>query len=181
MELDVNALPDSEWETCVSAGIALAQNLDAGRWGLGDLALTVERRYGQDSVGKFSSEIGMAKAQTLRDYARVARRFPSAIRNAYSDSPLTFSHFRATIRAGEDAELWLARAADDGLNVAELARQIAAAIGQPVPPRLLWSGRAFVANNWPGGGVMIVPKPEPCDLPDGLIVTVKVYEGTGAE
>lgn len=176
-DMDLTAL-DTSWEECVSAGIVLAQNLDAGRWQLGDLAGTVTTAYGEDSIGAFASEIGMAKAQTLRDYARVARRFPSAIRNAYVDSPLTFSHFRATIRAGEDAELWLARAADEGLTVAELHRQIAAAIGKPVPPKLLYSGRSRVWHeNKDYSKVMI---PGDVDVTDGQIVTVRVYEA-GAE
>lgn len=175
MELDVIALPDSEWETCVSAGIALAQNLDAGRWGLGDLCLTVERRYGQDSVGKFSTEIGMAKAQTLRDYARVARRFEPAIRNAFVDSPLTFSHFRTAIRAGDDAELFLARAADEGWNVAEMHRQIAAAIGKPVPPALLYNGRGAIYWRDEDNASVALLGDYPVRLMAGQIVTIKVW------
>jgi hypothetical protein len=180
MELNIAEVSDS-WEELVSTGIVLVQDMDQGRWALGDLvSQKVVAKYGEDSIGKYAAEIGVAKAQTLRDYARVARRYQIAFRNAFSDSSLTFTHFRAAMRAGEDAEMWLARAADENWPVAEMARQIAEAIGKPVPPAKLWEGRAIVAANWPGGGVMLIPQGTPCDLPDGQIVTVKVYEATGA-
>lgn len=169
----LDGLGDS-WEELVSTGIELAQHMDLHRWAIGDIGCKVQTKYGQDSMGRFASEIGIANAQTFRDYTRVARRFESSTRNAFLGSPITFTHFRAAMRAGADAELWLARAADEGWSVAEMGRQIAAAIGKPVPPKLLWSGDTALGYICDLGVYVLLPERETRALV-GRRVMVKVY------
>jgi hypothetical protein len=132
------------FEEIADAARMVSLDMDGGRWTLGDLANQCARKWGENTIGDLAAEIRIAKAQTLRDYARVARRFPFAVRNAFQDAPLTFSHFRTACAAGDDAELWLAKAADDVLSVAALAREIKIATGKPVPPRKLWEGDVAV-------------------------------------
>jgi hypothetical protein len=177
VNLDLSAMDDS-WETCVSAGIVLAQNLDAGRWSLGDLTGRVEKRYGADAIGNFATEIGMARKSTLKEYRRVSARYSPDIRMAFSEA-LSWSHFQAACRAKDDAELWLARAADENWPVAEMARQIAAAIGKPVAPRLLYSGRGVVWQYADTSRPYLVLHDDVSALAQGLSVIVKVYEATG--
>jgi hypothetical protein len=176
---DYAALPNDDWETVVSAGIALAQDMDGHRWQLGDLAGLVEKRYGTDALGTYASEIGMARKATLKEYRRVAARYTPDIRMAFSEA-LSWSHYQAACRAKDDAELFLARAADDGLTVAALARQIAAAIGARVPPVKLWEGEADTEKLQYSlyGAVLYLRGDDDfqwADLPSGARVIVKVY------
>lgn len=178
---DIAAIPDDEWETLVGAGIVLAHDMDTNRWALGDLGCKVQSRYGQDDMGKFATEIGIANAQTFRDYTRVARRYESSTRNAFVGSTLTFSHFRAAIRAGEDAELWLARAADETWTSKQLQREIAAAIGKPVKDKL-YDGPGLVWQYANESRPYLVLDGDVSALVQGARVIVRVYAaGEGAE
>jgi uncharacterized protein YfiM (DUF2279 family) len=179
LDLTLDGLGDS-WEELVSTGIELAQHMDLHRWAIGDVGCKVQTAYGQDSMGRFASEIGIANAQTFRDYTRVARRYELATRNAFSGSMITFTHFRAAMRTGDDAELWLSRAADEGWTVREMGRQIAAAIGARVPPVKLWEGEADTEKLQYSlyGAVLYLRGDDDfqwADLPSGVRVIVKVY------
>ena len=161
----------------------MAADLDTGRFTLGDIANRCARVYGKDSVGKLADEIQVAKRQTLYEYAKVAARFEVSARAEFQAVGLTFSHVRTAMRAGDDAELWLARAADNGWPVAVLHRELAAALGKPVPPRKLYEGAGMMHPH--GHGATIYMDAE--DVPAGLErqrVTVRVYaaqaEGVGA-
>lgn len=163
------------FEEIADAARLVAADLDTGRFTLGDIANRCARVYGMNSIGYLAAEIRVAKRQTLYEYAKVAARFEVSARAEFVDAGLTFSHFRTAMRAGADAELWLARAADEGLPVAELARQIAGAIGQPVPPRKLAEFTATVGTH--GYGVLyLFPHDGDWNLLDeGRRVIVKVY------
>lgn len=171
--IDLTAISD-EWEELVSTGIELAQHMDTGRWALGDLAGRVEKRYGQDAIGTFAGEIGMARKATLKQYRQVSARYESATRVAFPT--LTWTHFRDAMRAKDDAELWLAQAADQNWPVAELGRQIAAAIGKPVPPKLLYDDMGAVWQVADVARPYLVLLGDMSALAEGMKVRVKVYE-----
>lgn len=172
----------STWEELADAGRVLASDLDAGRFSLGDVGLRCETVYGANSLGQLAADIGLARANTLRQYTRVSRRFDPVSRGTFLDAGLNWSHFRESMRAGADAELWLARAADEGWNVSELHRQIATAIGKPVPPRLLLDCEAVVLDC--DGGHVTLYIEAAHELAYRQRVTVRVYaaqaEGVGA-
>jgi hypothetical protein len=134
----------STWEELADAGRTLALDLDAGRFALGDVGARCATVYGDDSLGKLAADIGIARSHTFREYVRVSRGYGLVTRGTFQEAGLSWSHFREALRAKDDAELWLSRAADDGLTVAALAREIAAAIGARVPPRKLWEGDVAV-------------------------------------
>lgn len=77
---------------------------------------------------------------------------------------------------------WLARAADNGWPVAVLHRELAAAIGKPVPPRLLLDCEAVVLDC--DGGHVTLYIEAAHELAYRQRVTVRVYaaqaEGVGA-
>jgi uncharacterized protein YfiM (DUF2279 family) len=177
LDLTLDGLGNS-WEELVSTGIELAQHMDLHRWAIGDVGCKVQTAYGQDSMGRFASEIGIANAQTFRDYTRVARRYELATRNAFSGSMITFTHFRAAMRTGDDAELWLSRAADEGWTVREMGRQIAAAIGKPVPPVKLWEGECIVIDQ--AFGCLTLRTDADIDVGKGQRVIVKLYAAEAA-
>lgn len=171
---DIAAIPD-DWESLADAGRAVMTEMDTGRWLAGDLALRVEKCYGTDALGQYAADIGIASKSTLKDYRAVAARYTKDARAAFP--ALSWSHYRTALRAKDDAELYLVQAQDNGWPVAELNRQIAAAIGKPAPPKLLWSGEGYVYTDLEGAPSLNV-------LLEGLLtlqreitpVVVKVYE-----
>lgn len=170
---DVAAIPD-DWEALADAGRAVMTEMDTGRWLAGDLALRVEKCYGTDALGQYAADIGIASKSTLKDYRAVAARYTKDARAAFP--ALSWSHYRTALRAKDDAELFLVQAQDNGWPVAELNRQIAAAIGKPVPPRLLYSGRGVVWQYANDSRPYLVLHEDVSALVQGLAVTIKVYE-----
>jgi hypothetical protein len=163
----------STWEELADAGRTLALDLDAGRFALGDVGARCATVYGDDSLGKLAADIGIARSHTFREYVRVSRGYGLITRGTFQEAGLSWSHFREALRAKDDAEIWLSRAADDGLTVAALAREIAAAIGARVPPRLLYSGEAVVLAV--EGYSIAFHANTPVTVGEGQIVTIKVY------
>ena len=171
LDFTIENVPD-DWEALASAGREVMQHMDTGRWLAGDLALRVEKRYGTDALGKYAADIGIAQRATLKAYRQVAARYEKEIRIAFP--ALSWSHYRAALRAKDDAELFLVQAQDNGWPVAELNRAIAAAIGAPVPPRLLWSGDVRIVTDGEGGWYIELPR-DSRDWAEFVCATVKVY------
>ena len=69
----------TNWEELVSAAMIAREDKDNSQWELGDIALQVSTVYGKDSLGKFASEIGVARS-TLYQYRKVSKIFPSNMR-----------------------------------------------------------------------------------------------------
>jgi hypothetical protein len=177
-DFTIEQVPD-DWEALASAGREVMQHMDTGRWLAGDLALRVEKHYGTDALGKYAADIGIASRETLKDYRKVAARYESGVRASFP--ALSWSHYRAAVRAGDDAELFLVQAQDNGWPVSELARQIAAAIGKPVPPEKLAEFTGLVAwYDEMRGAVTFYADAPLTGLAGRQRVTVKVYEA-GAE
>jgi hypothetical protein len=178
MDFTIEQVPD-DWEALADAGREVMQHMDTGRWLAGDLALRVEKKYGTDALGKYAADIGIASKNTLKKYRQVSARYEKGTRGAFP--ALSWTHFRDAMRAGDDAEVFLVQAQDNGWPVAELTRQIAAAIGKPVAPKLLYSGRGAIywTDDLNASVALLGEYPE--RLPAGQDVTIKVYEGTGAE
>lgn len=139
-EFDLDKIGD-EWESLVSAGLQIAEAHDRNRWTLGDLGCRVARRYGENSLGSYADAVNV-RPTTMYDYAACSRAYSVEDRAAFP--PLTWSHFRAALRAGDTAMLWLARAADEGWKVDELAEALRVAEGEkPRPRKLLEVGGEF--------------------------------------
>jgi hypothetical protein len=141
LDFSIEHVPD-DWEALADAGREVMRNMDTGRWLAGDLALRVEKRYGTDALGQYATDIGIASKSTLKDYRSVAARYESDARAAFP--ALSWSHYRAALRAKDDAELFLVQAQDNGWPVAELDRRIKAALGQPTTPVKLYDGAGLV-------------------------------------
>jgi hypothetical protein len=175
LDFSIEQVPD-DWEALASAGREVMQHMDTGRWLAGDLALRVEKKYGTDALGKYASDIGIASRETLKQYRQVSARYQSDTRVAFP--ALSWTHFRDAMRAKDDAELWLVQAQDNGWPVAELTRQIAAAIGARVPPVKLWEGECIVIDQ--AFGCLTLRTDADIDVGKGQRVIVKLY-AAGAE
>jgi hypothetical protein len=163
----------STWEELADAGRTLALDLDAGRFALGDVGARCATVYGDDSLGKLAADIGIARSHTFREYVRVARAYQPVIRATYLEAGLNWSHFRIALADAERAEYWLAKAADDVLSVAALAREIKIATGKPVPPLKLYEGVGVVYITKSLGPYIVLETAG--DLIAGQRVAVKVY------
>lgn len=123
-EFDLAAMGD-EWETLVSAGQTIAEAHDRNRWTLGDLGNKVTRRYGTNALGSYAFQINVRQS-TMYEYAACSSFYLFDDRTAFP--PLSWSHYRAAMKVKdkdrETAMLWLAKAADEGWTVEELAEAI---------------------------------------------------------
>ena len=102
------------WEEAVSAGLELREAKDTSQWKLGDLALTVEKTYGLDSIGKFSTDININK-KSLQQYRRVSAAFPPASR-----SRLLSHRHHLILAAREDRFKMIKECEDNGTTTSQL-------------------------------------------------------------
>lgn len=85
---------------------------------IGKLALEVESRYGENSLGEFAKEVGLRK-NTVNQYRWVAAHFPEL--KTYGD--LSYTYYR--IASGtEDPQGWIQQAVDNNWNVTQLQMKI---------------------------------------------------------
>jgi hypothetical protein len=131
--VDVLDLIDDSWETLVAAGLDAVQVKDGRSWELGDLAGRVAKRYGEDSLGQYATDIRY-NTSTLRDFRRVAAFYPPDTRTMFP--LLRWSHYRVAMRVQdlESALDWLEQAADHDWPVDALRDALSAAVGEPLKP-----------------------------------------------
>lgn len=85
---------------------------------IGQLAVEVESRYGEDSLGEFAKEIGLRKS-TVSQYRWVAKAFPGM--TAYNG--ISYTHYR--LAAGTDKpQEWINKAIENNWNSAQLKAKI---------------------------------------------------------
>jgi hypothetical protein len=94
------------WEEAISIGLELREGKDQSQWRLGDLALSVEKAYGVDSLGKFAIEININK-NSLQQYRRVSKAFPPRTRSK------VLSHRHHLILAGQEYRFDLLKEAEE--------------------------------------------------------------------
>src|SRR5438094_415214 len=80
VRLDVGVRADAtDWQSLVHDGIAARVRGDAVNWQLGNLALLVQKHYGDATLEKYAGAIGVSFA-ALRKYRYVASRFENGTR-----------------------------------------------------------------------------------------------------
>jgi hypothetical protein len=85
---------------------------------IGQLALEVDNRYGEDAIGAFAKEIALNKS-TVEQYRWVAKAFPGL--TAYNG--LSYTHFRLAAGTQEPQE-WIEKATENNWNSAQLKAKI---------------------------------------------------------
>ncbi len=110
------------WEEYIVLGQNAREAKDDSNWALGDLALGIDKDYGEDSIGKYAYAIGVAK-KALMNNRTIAKRFPLDIRAKYKK--LSWSHFEAVSAIKiQRPEAWLEKADDDDLSVEALRKAV---------------------------------------------------------
>jgi hypothetical protein len=88
-------MEQSYTELC-ELGRALRQSKDDAQWGLGDLALLVETRYGERTIADFAREVGVSKSSLYR-YRNVAAFYAlpgrEELLTRWPSSVITYSHY----------------------------------------------------------------------------------------
>ena len=92
---------DGRWIELAQRATDARENMDSGRWTLGDIALEVKKDYGANSFGKFADEIDIHE-KTLRDYRAVSAFYEKSAR-ADIPAELSWSHARTAMRHGKHA------------------------------------------------------------------------------
>lgn len=113
------------YESLCDEGRAIVESMDRDRWRLGDLAITVSKHYGSDTINEFAKDIGISKS-AAKQYRRCAEFYEKDTRVSFLDTNITYSHFRVAIRARIQylAIDWLHKASSNGWTVDELAAQM---------------------------------------------------------
>lgn len=105
-ERSVTAARPRAWSEYVAVAMHARENRDSCQWTLGDVANEIRVFYGDDSIGKLATEIGMKKS-SLMTYRLVARSFPPAKR--IDSIPFTQHQICASTPT---PETWLDKCAD---------------------------------------------------------------------
>lgn len=96
---ELESATSDTFDLCVNAGMAARESLDNGRYVIGDLACHVQKRYGENTVGKFAEALN-APVASVREYRRVCAFWSRAVRPAlFAEMPsLSYSLLRTAAR-----------------------------------------------------------------------------------
>lgn len=87
------------YEEHTSAWITVDQSIEGHRWALGAVAASLTKRYGDDIVGKFASDVQSSKAR-IWSYAQTYRAFKNSTRVEF----LSFRHHTIASRTDDPAQ-----------------------------------------------------------------------------
>lgn len=115
-------MPEAEltWEQSVREGIRARRRSDESLWTIGDLARTVEARYGERSLKRFADAISV-DYERLREARWVASCYDG--QNAVRTAQVSWSHHRV-VAARDDRGKWLERAAREGWTKQRLTEEV---------------------------------------------------------
>ena len=150
----------TEWESIVSAGIEAQNQMDGGRWSIGDLALLVQTEYGQGSVEQFAKDIKV-ELPSVRGYRTVSqfwsRENSTRVEILATLPNLSWSHFRAAmqLKSVEEATAFLHHAAANDWSVEGCRLELKRRMGKPEPPSKLLDIETVIADMRSGCRVVL--------------------------
>jgi len=152
------------WEALCDQGRDAAQDMDGGRWTLGDLSLEVQKQYGRNRISDFAREVNVPVGR-VEEYRTVCRYYPKSVRaDILGDNPLlSYSHFRVAMRFRdiEESIEFLMECADGAYTIERSMVEIKKRLNKPVPPPKLLDAEGTLRH---------------ADLETGMVVT-KIGEG----
>lgn len=126
------------WDVSVNLGVALVQAQDKDNYNIGDLAVTVQSDYGEDSIGKWSKDIG-ADVKRVKEYRTTCAYWQKEARNEllqamprvnYSLLRLTANRFASP----KEAIAFLEECCDNDWSVERARLAIKELKGELLPP-----------------------------------------------
>lgn len=149
---------ENVWDTAVNLGMVLAQDSDALRYHLGDLACIVPKQYGKDTLGRFAADIGIERTR-LQEYRTTCAFWTRGVRRDllqrlpsvnYSLLRLTATHFTSP----KEAVTFLEDAADGNWTVEKARLELKARKGETLPPEKVADVQVCVTALDPQNGTM---------------------------
>ena len=123
------------WEDFISAGIVARTYKDKAQWVLGNLSLGIENKWGEDRMGRYAKEIGVA-VTSLRVYRWVVKKFRESNPDFIPPEKTPFSVLQAVANLPNDArESLLERAEIDDMSVEHVRIEVKKLKGQKIRPR----------------------------------------------
>ncbi len=125
----------TDYQELCERGRLAAENMDKGRWTIGDLACDVEKQYGASLIDDFAREVNVGKA-SVKAYRTVCRFYEPAMRVAFLEANprITYTHMRHAMRLEtEDAAYtFLDECASQGYTTDEAAYHLSKRLGSGV-------------------------------------------------
>lgn len=162
------------WEALVALGASDEEEMGVRRWRHGDLAMRVEKHYGEDMLSKYADVIGV-QTPTLKQRRQMSAFYEPYTRVAFSN--LFYSHYREAIRYGnlETAMRALDKASLRTWPVWKLKRFVDRCLSKakPVPPM---EGEITKRYQQEDGNYAVVRLGADYPLQTGQIVTLKAKQ-----
>lgn len=104
---------EDTWEAMINIGVDAEMGMAERRWLLGDLALRIETKYSENSLGVFANALNV-NFPTLKQRRTMSKFYPLDTR--YQFQSLGYSHFRTAMKLGTiEKSLWALQKADERL------------------------------------------------------------------
>lgn len=138
------------WEMAVSAGIEASDRGNEARWFIGDLALLVDKRYGEDAIAQFAKEIKCAvkSVKTYRTTCRFWDREKSRRQDFLLDlKNVFFTHYADAVRLKDmdKAVEFIENCHLNDWSVEKARVELQILLGKPTPPEKLLDTEAVIA------------------------------------
>lgn len=158
------------WEAMVALGSSDEEDMGIKRWRQGDLAMRVEKRYGDKTLSKYADAIGVIYS-TLKQRWEMSRYYEPDTRVSY---PLFYSHYRQAKRFEvlERSLRVLNKAALRDWPVWKLQLFIDRCLGKDRPSRESAEGEVMRAYQQDDGRYLVIRVD--IDIKTGQIVTIRV-------
>ena len=122
------------WEEYVSLGLTAREFKDKSQWYLGRLAMGVISKYGENTLGKYSKEIGIAVA-TIQKYRWVVAEYLKDDPTFLPSPKLPFTLYEAVATMPKDERAKFLQTADDNNFSIERTRVERKKLeGKPIKP-----------------------------------------------
>lgn len=173
---------EADYDEAVNLGKRIQEDIDRGRWVIGDLALRLETIYGKDSVGEFAKDIQVSKGR-VQEYRTMSQYYNREVRQYIADNfAVNWSILRIAKRFKdiESSIDFLSRCADKGvLTVDDTARLANEVLGRSPKPQKL--ARAdFMCTRSEEGKITFHIDNIPPDIQElitiGDVYTLDIYE-----
>ena len=124
------------YDEFISAGLEARQLRDNSSWVLGCLALGVEKKYGSDSLGTYSKEIGVS-VSSLSVYRWVVAKFLETDPNYVPPESVSFGVLEAAARlpSPEERNQMVESAAENGMTVERARKEVTEKNGNTTPTK----------------------------------------------
>lgn len=137
-----------DYELICEAGRIAAQNIDEGRYLIGDLAAQIKKQYGRDTVGRFAKDIGIPKARA-QEYRQVCEFWPKSQREQIFEDyagQVKYTHLKQAMRLKDAALDFIRECGENSYTCEQASVELTKRLGKPAPPEKLLDGLGYIRD-----------------------------------